>query len=210
MTENTNQTRKSHTMKVSLIIGLFLAASLGVAGNAVAAGSEAIIKQRAKELSNENNVRQGVPPPSAPQPGQGAPAAQPPSGMQQSINRLQTDIAAIKQDAPVTDSQQLQLTKDMIAGALGPVRPSQQKASKLSKSISSALAQKALSPADRARLVTNLSAILNGSSMGEDQAKKIGDDVQAIFQNAGLDRKQSVGVADDLNALSEELRKAPK
>src|SRR5713226_3042053 len=50
-------------MKLILVVSGSL-----LALNAFAAGSEAIIKQRAKELSNQNNVRQGVPSPAQPPP----------------------------------------------------------------------------------------------------------------------------------------------
>ena len=49
-------------MKLILIFSAGL-----LALNAFAAGSEAIIKQRAKALSNQNNVRQGVASPAQPQ-----------------------------------------------------------------------------------------------------------------------------------------------
>ena len=55
-------------------------------------GSEQIIKQRARELSNQNNVRQGVQAPAPATPGAVAPAtaapAQPLTPQQQALARL--------------------------------------------------------------------------------------------------------------------------
>ena len=59
--------------------------------------SEVIIKQRAKELSNQNNVRQGVAPPTQQKPAPGAPAATPVTQPQNpALTKLQTDLAAIQ------------------------------------------------------------------------------------------------------------------
>src|SRR5438034_694093 len=82
---------------VSLTLAIFLPAST------FAAGSEAIIKQRAKELRDQNNVRQGVPPPAPPQqptkPNATQPAALTP------VAKLQADLAAIKPNSQVTAKQ---------------------------------------------------------------------------------------------------------
>ena len=77
---------------------VLVSASSLMALNVVAAGSEAIIKQRAKDLSNQNNVRQGVAPPTQPPPTAPKPATTAPSTLtpQQALAKLQTDLAAIK------------------------------------------------------------------------------------------------------------------
>ena len=82
--------------------------------NVVAAGSEAIIKQRAKDLSNQNNVRQGVAPPTQPPPTAPKPATTAPSTLtpQQALAKLQTDLAAIKVNSTVTSAQKQQLARD--------------------------------------------------------------------------------------------------
>src|SRR6266516_1549054 len=68
------------------------------------------IKRRAKELSNQNNVRQGVPAPSPAKPAAapaGTPAAAKPAtpapvaSAQQGIAKLQAAIAGIKAGSPV-------------------------------------------------------------------------------------------------------------
>ena len=77
-----------------------------------------IVKQRALELRDQNNVRQGVAQPNQPaQPAQ--PATAPATGaaptpIQLSIGKLRADLAGIKANAPVTAEQKQQLTKDLI------------------------------------------------------------------------------------------------
>src|SRR5436309_600510 len=108
-----------------------------------AAGSETIIRERAKELRNQNNVRQGVTPPSQPaqQPAAARPAtaATPPG-----LARLQTDLAAIKLNSPVAPAAKQQIAADLIAMAQGTTKPSAASADKLAGDMAAALAEKPL------------------------------------------------------------------
>src|SRR6185503_5924339 len=79
--------------------------------------SEVIIKQRAKELSNQNNVRQGVAPPAQPP---GAPAATPVTQAQNpALTKLQTDLAAIQAGSIPTAEQKQKIATDIIAASQG-------------------------------------------------------------------------------------------
>jgi len=171
---------------------------------AMAAGSEAIIKQRAKELSNQNNVRQGVAPPVPPAPRPNNPAAAQPAATP--LGKLQTDLAAIKVNTPVTLAQKQQITADLMALAQGPKKPSSAAVSKLAQDMTSALSQKAPSDAARSRLVQDLKAALNPGNMPASQMNDILADVQAVFQTSGVARKDAVTIADDLKAVAAELR----
>ena len=78
-----------------LISGLvFMAPSL------FAQGSDIIIRERAKELRNQNNVRQGVRPPTQ-APSSPAPSAPPPQS--QGLIQFQTDMAAFTTGATVAN-----------------------------------------------------------------------------------------------------------
>src|SRR5713226_3024118 len=133
---------------------ILIASGSLLALNAFAAGSEAIIKQRAKELSNQNNVRQGVPSPAQPQP----PANQttPPPVTLTPMAKLQTDVSAIKPNSQVTPAQKQQLARSLMALAQGPKKPSSGAVNKLAEDMSAALSQKALSEGTRSRLVQDL------------------------------------------------------
>ena len=176
----------------------------------LAAGSEAIIKQRAKELSNQNNVQQGVPPPSqspaaAPKPATAAPST--PLTPQQALAKLQTDLAAIKVNSAVTPAQKQQLARDFTLLAQGSRKPSPAAASKLAEDMSAALAQKPLTEGTRSRLAQNLNAALNPGNIPASQMQEIVSDVQAIFQVSGLARKDAVAIADSVKAIAAELQK---
>src|SRR6266478_5654434 len=106
-------------MKLALIL-LALASVLSI--KAFGAGAEAIIKQRAKDLSNQNNVRQGVAPPA--QPAQPAQPALPATAALTPMAKLQADITAIKPNSVMTAAQKQQLARDLTALAHGPGKPS--------------------------------------------------------------------------------------
>jgi hypothetical protein len=170
------------------------------AATAFGAGSEAIIKQRAKDLSNQNNVRQGVPPPTqqAP-PGQAAaPAAPAPS---QAMTHFQSDLGTLKADAPATADQKQKLAADLMAMAQG-TKPSQAAANKLAEDLATAFSTKPLSATSRARLSQELDAVMNPSKYPQAKMQAIFDDVQAIFQENGIDRKLAVAISEDVKALA--------
>src|SRR5258707_1434506 len=98
------------TMKATLSL---LAATTLLVTNLLADPAD-LVKQRAKELINQNNVRQNVAPPSqTPQ----SPATATPPAQPQSLIRLEADLAAIKADSIVTPQQKQKLTADIIAAA---------------------------------------------------------------------------------------------
>ena len=91
----------------------------------VFAQSDVIIKKRALELRNQNNVRQGVTPPSQPaQPATTPAKGTAPTAIQQSVAKLRADLIAIKANSPATADQKQQIAKDLIALAQGASKPS--------------------------------------------------------------------------------------
>jgi hypothetical protein len=172
------------------------------------AGAEVIIKQRAKEIRDQNNVRQGVPPPSAPaQPARPSSSTTSPTPVQQSLAKVRADLAAIKPNSQVTAEQKQQLANDLLATAQGVNKPSSATVAKLADELCTAFAQKPLSDAHRNRLLTDLAAVLNPANIQQMQMQAIFADVQAIFQANGMDRKDAVKIADSVKAVAAETRR---
>lgn len=183
---------------ISLLgVGAILAGSLF-------AGPETIIRQRAKELSNQNNVRQGVASPATS--AQPAPAPSPVSGQAAGVGRLPTDLAAIRLNAPVPLVQNQLITQDLMAIA-GVTKVSSATAAKLARGMSEALSTKTFSPADRARLVQDLNAALGTPNLPPLQMQAVLADIQAIFQSNGLPRTSAVAIVDSVKAMSAEVLK---
>ena len=172
------------------------------------AQSDVIIKQRAKEIRDQNNVRQGVTPPAAPaQPARPAAAtSSSPTPVQQSLAKVRADLTAIKPNSTVTPEQKQQLANDLLATAQGANKPSSAKVATLADELSAAVAQKPLSDTDRNRLLTNLAAALNPANIQPAQMQVIIADVQAIFQVNGLARKDAVKITDAVKAVAAETR----
>jgi hypothetical protein len=201
-------------MKTIFALAL-VGAVLLAAGTAFGQGSAVIIKQRAKELRDQNNADQGVPSPAAPVQS-AAPAAAPTATApatpltphQQELLKLRADLVAFKPDAPPTLAMKQQLAKHLIAAAEGPNKPSQLAVNKLAESLSSALSEKFLSATTRQRLLGDINAVLNPQKIARPQLTDITGDIQAIFEANNLDRKQAVAIADDAKALALELQQA--
>ena len=172
------------------------------------AGPDVIIKQRAREIRDQNNVRQGVTPPSQPaQPAAPAATTAPATPVQQGLAKVRADLAAIQPNSPVTAAQKQQLAKDLLATAQGANKPSQATVASLAEDLSAVFAQKPLSDADRNRLLTDLAAVLNPANIQQTQMQAIFADVQAIFQVNGLARKDAVRIAEDVKAIAAETRR---
>jgi len=173
-----------------------------------------IVKKRALELRNQNNVRQGVTPPSQPaqpvQPVQPAPTpgtSASPTPIQQSIAKLRADLTAIKANSPATAEQKQQIARDLMAAAQGVNKPSQSTAAGLANSLAAAFAEKPLADKDCSRLVSDLAAVLNPAKIQPAQMQAIYADIQAIFQANGMARKDALKIADQAKAVGAETQK---
>jgi hypothetical protein len=188
--------------------------TLSLAGNAFGQGSQNIIKQRAREAANQNSVRQDAPAPYQPTAPPGAPVAPGTPGaaaaapaLSAGALRLQSDLAAIRPDAPATTEQKKQLAKDILATTEGFTKPSQATADALAEKLAAACSQQAMSPTSRPRLARELDAVLNPTKYPTAKLDGIFSDVQAIFQDNGQTRSQAVAIADLVKTASTEVRK---
>ena len=186
-------------MKTRLIL---LGATLLLAANAIA-GPETIIYQRAKELSNQNNVRQGVAPPTQAPPAPGTPAA---PTLTTSLVKFQTVLGALNMGTPATAVQKQQLTQNLALAAQG-AKPSATLLTKLTEDLTAAFAEKPLSGSSRARLVQELDAVLNPAKYPNAKLDGIFKDIQAIFQDNGLSRSKAVTISEDVKAISAQIQK---
>jgi len=179
-----------------------------LAASAFGQGSQVIIRERAKELRDQNNVRQGVPPPT--QPGQtvtpNGPAAPQPSP---ALQKLKVDLSAITANSQATATQKEKIAQDLLAVAQS-AKPSLSSATKLAEKVSAAFVEKPLSATSLARFAQELDAILNPAKYPQAKPDGIFADVQAIFQENGLKRDKAVAIADDVKALAAEVRAGGK
>jgi hypothetical protein len=185
---------------------VLLGAAILLTGNAFAQ-ADVIIKKRAQEIRDQNNVRQGVTPPSqTAQPATIPATSASPTPIQQSVAKLRTDLTAIKANAKVTTEQKQQITKDLIAVAHGASKPSQPAAANLADGLSASFAEKPLADKDCGRLLSNLAAVLNPAKVQPAQMQAIYADIQAIFQANGMARKDAVKIVEQVKAVGAETK----
>lgn len=199
-------------MKPTLLLCVILALSVATAAAQGAAG--VIVKQRAKELVNQNNVRQGVPTPAppakpAPPPAPGQTAPPPATPKQQNIARLQADLAAMVGKSQVSAELQQRFSKNLLAGSQGLSKPSGATVARAADNLSGLLATKVLEPSEQARLAQDLNAICDCGSLGATRVEAILSDVQAILQVGGIKRSEAMSVVADLRAIASEVQRAP-
>ena len=184
---------------------LLLCSAAGFLAASALAGPEVIIRERAKELRDQNNVRQGVAPPTEASQPPALPNAPAAPTLSPALVRFQSSLAAIKADNPPTAEQQQKLSQDLLASAQGQ-KPSLASATKLSEDLAQAFTEKPLSSTSCARLTQELDAVLNPGKYPQAKLEGIFADIQAIFQENGLARSRAVAIANDVKKLSEEVR----
>jgi hypothetical protein len=194
------------TLLVSVaVLGLWASHALGQGAQADQ------IKRRAKELVNQNNVRQGVPPSGQPQAPPSTAArpgtATPPTTPQQNVAKIQADIAGLKPGSPATPEQKQQFIKDIALACRG-MKPSLPTVTAFVNELIAALADKSLESAHQARLAQNIEAVLNSSGMPTTTFDAVIADVQAILQVGDTKRKVAISVANSLKAVGQEVRRS--
>ena len=173
-----------------------------------AQGAQAI--RRAKETVNQNNVRQGVPPPAqlTPRPAPSAhPGATPPALTQAaSIAKLTADIAGYKPNVAATAEQKQQMIIDMAQSARGR-KPTLGTVKHFVDSLTAALTTATLAPEQQTRLAQDIEGVFNAKSFSALQFDKTIDDIQAILEVGGVKRNTAASVAADLKAVGAEIRR---
>jgi hypothetical protein len=167
------------------------------------------IKQRAKELVNQNNVRQGIPPPAAPPTPAtpGSPTAPNAAVVQvQNIAKIKADLAAFKPGPPVTLEQKQQLIKDLAIAARS-TKPSLPSVTKFVDTLAAALGENILGEPEQERLAQNLNSVFNSKPLPGSQFDKLIADVQAILQVGGVKRPVAASIAGDLKTVGVEVRR---
>lgn len=189
-------------MPTRFIITLALLTAL-----AAHAGPETIIKQRAKDTANQNNARQGVPPPAntpPPKPGTTPAAARPlppdPAA------KVRADLAAIVATDKLKPEQKQALSADLLALARGNNKPSGPALEKFSNALADALAGKTVEPAAQAKLVQNLNLLLNSASLSASRTDEVTGEIRSLLTAADLNATVTDPLLADLARVVAEVQ----
>jgi type IV secretory pathway VirB10-like protein len=206
---------------------LLLLLAMGcLAQNAFAQGAQADqIKRRARATAEQNNARQGVPPPARPTPPPVAPpatrAATPPApalaapqpaataptlSTTQAVARLETDLAALQTAAPATQEQKQQLLRDIAQSARGQ-KPFLTTATGFVDALSAALSGQKLDAEHLSRFARSLEGVLNCAALSSARLDALIAEAQAALESGGLPREKAAAVVHQLRLLARDVRR---
>jgi hypothetical protein len=164
------------------------------------AGSEALVRDRAKAMATENNNREAAAR-AANAPAQPTPQIQaPPPALQlTATQRLQIAMGAIKTNSTVTAAQKAEITRDLTGTITGSNKHSPASISKLADDLSAALAEKSLTKPQQARLVQDIITLFNGAGLSPTRRQSILDDAQSLLGNGS---SRATAVMNDLKTIA--------
>ena len=175
-------------------------------------GVDAIAKQRARDVANQNNNRtmqppQGGPAATASQPRPAPPAAAPMTASQQAYANFQSQLFAVNTNTAT--NLKSTLAKDMANVAQG-TKPSQPTLDKLSDHLTTALGEAKLTTPQKTRVAQNIGVLLNSANTAPNQKEAMIKDVQSILEKGGASTDNAAAVAADLKSVTDEIKPAAK
>lgn len=200
--------KRANIMK-SLIIVIAALTSLSASAQI---GVDAIAKQRARDVANQNaNRRVDLPnsnPAGAPAARPAAPnvAATPLTAGQQAFAAFQSRLFSVNTNSP--SSIKADLARAMGNVAQGANKPSQATLDKLSDHLTTALNEAKLNIQSKTRLAQDVGVLLNSARTPPAQRDAMIKDVQSILQTGGASSDNTTAVGTDLQAVTNEVKPA--
>lgn len=170
-------------------------------------GVDAMAKQRARDVANQNNNRNvDVPPTGAPAAAApAAPAPAPLNSAQQAYARFQSSLFAVNSNSTAEVKQQF--TSNLGAVAQGANKPSQATVSKLSDHLTIALAEAKLTSAKKTQVAREVAVLMNSGNQTPDRKQAMIKDVQSTLESGGSSSENAAVVAADLQSVTDEIQK---
>ncbi|HXT10573.1 MAG TPA: hypothetical protein VN873_03350 [Candidatus Angelobacter sp.] len=169
-------------------------------------GVDAIAKQRARDVANQNNRRSMNPMPAAP--AQAAPAAPQLTPGQRAFAVFQAQLFQVNSNS--TPDLKQKLAQDMGSVAQGANKPSQATLSKLSEHLTTAWDEAKLTTAGKTRVAREVGVLLNSANTPPAQKQAMIDDVKSNLKTVGASDDAADAVAADLQSVAEEVKTAAK
>jgi hypothetical protein len=173
-------------------------------------GVDAIAKQRARDVSNQNNNRGTEPPGGAsataakPRAAQPTVTATPLTPSQQAYVNFQSQLFAVNTNTAA--SAKSSLAKDMGNVAQGANKPSPETLSKLSDHLTTAYAEATLKTPQKTRLAQDIGVLLNSANTPPAQKDAMIKDVESILQTGGASADDAAAVSADLKTVTDEVK----
>jgi hypothetical protein len=175
-------------------------------------GVDAMAKQRARDVANQNNNRIMQNPGAAPAPRPVAPTpAMTPTPLtpgQQAYANFQAGLFGINSNSPPEAKQTL--AKELGNVAQGANKPAPATVSKLSDHLTAAMAEAKLTTPRKTRLAQDVAVLLNSAATPPAQKQAMIQDVQSILQSGGSSSENAAAVAADLQTVTDEVKSGAK
>lgn len=126
---------------------------------------------------------------------------------QKNVQKLQSDLQAIKQGSQVTSEQKLALKNDLLAMADGATKPDAALVQQLATDLSAALADGNVSNQEKAKLAKDLDAVMDSANVPAAEVQQAITDAQAILSASGVSKSEVQTVVTDLQAIASEAKK---
>jgi hypothetical protein len=176
------------------------------------------IKRRARATAEQNNARQGVPPPPKPAAPPAAPAAPIPAppkpaasvpalSSTQAIAQLEADLAALQSASPTAPEQKQQLLRDIARSARGP-KPFLSTATGFVNELSATLAGRKCDPEHLGRFARSLEAVLNSAGLTSAQLDTHIAEAQTALEGGGVPREKAAEIGRQLRLLAQDIRRS--
>jgi hypothetical protein len=170
-------------------------------------GVDAMAKQRAKDVANQNNNRSMEPPGATPaaRPAPAAPTvtATPLNASQQAYARFQSQLFLVNSNS--TPDVKQTLAKDLANVSQGAKKPSPATLSKLSDHLTTALGESKLTTQKKTQLARDVGVLVNSANTPPGPKKAMIKDVESILQAGGSSSENAAAVAADLQTVTEEI-----
>jgi hypothetical protein len=190
-----------------LIIAIVALASLTAGAQT---GVDAMAKQRAKDVANQNNNRSMEPsgatpaaPAARPVPAAPTITATPLNASQQAYAHFQSQLFLVNSNS--TPDVKQTLGKDLANVSQGAKKPSPATLSKLSDHLTTALGEAKLTTQKKTRLAQDVGVLVNSANTPAAQKTAMIKDVESILQSGGSSSENAAAVAADLQTVTEEV-----
>lgn len=126
---------------------------------------------------------------------------------QQNIQKLTSDLQAIKQGSQVTPEMKQALKNDLMAMVDGATKPDQALVQKLADDLADAMSDGNISNAEKAKLTNDLYAVMNSASIPAAEVNQAIADAQVILAASGVTKQDAQTIANDMKAIVAEFQK---
>jgi len=129
-----------------------------------------------------------------------------PPAQQANIQKLQSDLSAIKANSQVTPAMKQQLATDLTAMAQGATKPSPAAVQQLVNDLTAALSAPSITKVDVAKLTQDFYQVMNSAGISQAEADAVSADIQVIVKASGVTQAQAQTIAADVKAILAQVK----